>query len=157
MHIIQTNRHTDAQRDAIFRLWNNEYPVQLAFDNMTHLDDYFGDLSGQAHFFAMDDGGDIIGWAFTFIRDDDQWFAIIVDGGQHKKGVGTLLIKTLQLTVPKLSGWVTDHDRYIKRDGMPYVSPVGFYMKNGFTLHTNIRLETERLSGAKITWENSKG
>lgn len=152
MEIIETNSFTPEQREAIFHLWENEYPSQLAFTDYTHLDNYFGDFSGQRHLFAVDDAG-IAGWAFTFIRERERWFAIIVDGRARNKRVGSTLIDALKQRVTSLNGWVTDHDRYTRTDGMPYVSPVGFYLKHGFTLHPTTRLETERLSAAKITWQ----
>jgi len=39
-----------------------------------------------------------------------------------------------------------------KNNNCPYNSPLGFYMKNGFELEPNQRLETSNLSAVKIKW-----
>lgn len=141
-----------AQKKAIYRLWNNEYPSQLGYSTLAELDVYLENLKDPHHYFAANEADDIVGWAFSFEREGERWFAIIVDSTVHRSGVGTALLNTLKEHVTALNGWVTDHDKYVKADGSPYPSPMGFYLKNGFVVCEGIRLEFEKLSAAKIWW-----
>jgi GNAT superfamily N-acetyltransferase len=152
MNIIETQTPDHEQKDTIFRLWNNEYPQQLGYTDIAGLDNYLGNLQCQSHYFAIDGQSAICGWAFTFIREQEKWFAIIVDSAFHKKGIGSLLLQALKDKEPILNGWVTDHYRYTKQNGQPYLSPLPFYIKNGFTVCANVRLEAPVLSAVKISW-----
>ena len=152
MKIIETRRPSEAEKKTIYRLWNEEYPRQLMYTAAGELDTYLDNLTDQRHYFAVDTNEHIIGWAFTFERSAEKWFAIIVASSDHEKGVGSLLLNALKQNETMLNGWVTDHDRYLKQDGSPYPSPLAFYLKNGFTVCEGIRLEIEKLSAAKITW-----
>lgn len=152
IEMVETTSLSIEQKEAIFRMWNNEYPAQLAYDSIEDLDVYLGNLHSAYHYFAVDIVGNIVGWAFSFVRESEKWFAIIVDSTLHKTGVGTMFLNRLKEKTMLLNGWLTDHDNYIRCDGTPYISPVGFYLKNGFTLHADIRLQTDQLSAAKITW-----
>ena len=155
MKIIETTLLQGTHKAAIYRLWNNEYPQQLQYGDIAELDSYLDNLADQKHYFVIDINGEIVGWAFTFERSSEKWFAIIVDGREQKKGIGRALLTTLKLKESRLNGWLTDHDRYIKADGTPYHSPLGFYLKNEFTVSSNIRLEIEKLSAVKITWQQA--
>jgi len=132
------------QKAAIYRLWNNEYPAQLAYSAPAELDDYLDNVQNARHYFAFDAVRDIVGWAFSFEREGERWFAIIVDSTLHKTGVGTLLLSKLKENSTVLNGWVTDHERYTKADGSSYPSPIGFYLKNGFSVCDGVRLEIEK-------------
>ncbi len=145
---------TAIQKEAIFHLWNNEYPAQLAHASMVGLEAYLVALTNQLHYFATDENGRIVGWAFSFERDYERWFAIIVDSGAQRKGVGASLLSKLKENSQLLNGWATDHDRYKRSDGAPYPSPLEFYVKNGFEVSNDIRLETEKLSAVKISWNH---
>jgi GNAT superfamily N-acetyltransferase len=152
MRIINSATLTLPQKQAIFRLWNNEYPAQLAHAHMDELDKYLDKLGDQRHYFAFDRDNNILGWAFTFERENQKWFAIIVDRTTQGKGAGSLLLQKLMETATTLNGWVTDHYSYTRTDGSPYPSPLGFYEKYGFTVCNDTRLETEKLSAVKIAW-----
>ncbi len=152
MKIIGTIILDAEQRADIYRLWNNEYPVQLQYDSIAGLDNYLDALIAPMHYLALDDSGHLLGWAFTFEREGVTWFGIIIERSCQKAGIGTLLLSQLKSYATQLYGWVADHDRYTKSDGSVYHSPVMFYLKNGFELVDGIRLETEKLSLANICW-----
>ena len=61
----------------------------------------------------------------------------------QKRGLGTKLLELLKEKENILNGWVIDHANYIKQNGEPYPSPLEFYIKNDFNVHSDIRLEIE--------------
>ena len=134
MEITETSLLTEPEREHLCALWNREYPVQLSYDTLAAFDNYLAGLGNSLHYLLKNEAGDIMGWACKFIRDNEKWFAIILDGRVQGKGMGTLLLEQLKKEEDWLSGWATDHDRYIKPDGEPYRSPLQFYEKNGFSM-----------------------
>lgn len=91
-------------------------------------------------------------WAATFERDEEKWLAMILDTMAQRKGLGSALLKTISNQQGDLNGWVIDHDREIKQNGSPYLSPINFYVKNNFVICSSVRLETEKISAVKIKW-----
>ena len=71
----------------------------------------------------------------------------------HHKGFGTLLLNELKKNNTVLNGWVTDHQNDVKQNKESYLSPIEFYSKNGFSVSKNIRIENDKISAVKITWE----
>jgi len=55
----------------------------------------------------------------------------------------------------KLNGWVITSNDYLKSNNNVYNSPVDFYVKNGFQIHKDIRLETGKINALKISWEKN--
>ena len=157
MNIIETKTLSRQQKMAIVRLWNQEYPHQLKFDTVEALDDYLWPLNNPVHYFVLDEHDRIIAWTFLFERDMEMWFAIIVDTTTQQKGLGTSLLDMLKENQTLLNGWLTDHNNYFKTDGTTYLSPLGFYLKNGFTLCKETMLETGKLSAVKIKWVKEPG
>lgn len=151
MQIIETQLLDDRQKMALLHLWNNEYPVQIAYHGIADLQAYLDKLEAPVHYLAAR-GEYIAGWACTFDRDGERWFAIIVDGGAQGAGIGTLLLRYLQSMETALNGWAADHERDIKANGDTYRSPLEFYRKMGFMIMENARLETDKLSLVKIKW-----
>lgn len=152
VELIRTNTLKPFQQLQIFRLWNKEYPAQLGYSDLEGLETYLAGLVNPIHFMLKKENN-ILGWAVAFDRQSERWFAIIVDGNSQQKGCGTILLNTLKASESSLCGWVTDHQRYIKMDGSPYPSPLGFYVKNGFEICPEIRFENEKLSAVKIMWQ----
>ncbi|MBK7426571.1 MAG: hypothetical protein IPI60_05840 [Saprospiraceae bacterium] len=152
MELIRTKSIKPYQRLQIFRLWNNEYPAQLGYSDLEGFEKYLAALVNPINFILRQDKN-LLAWAVAFDREGERWFAIIVGSGTQKKGHGTLLLNTLKSEEPSLCGWVTDHERYVKSDGSPYPSPLGFYIKNGFKVLSDIRFENEKLSAVKIIWK----
>jgi GNAT superfamily N-acetyltransferase len=139
------------QTICVFNLWNNEYPSQLAYENLDALLLYLQQLKNVQFFFATTTNH-ILGCAFAFEREQETWFAILVSAAfQHKK-VGTQLLHALQQHFNVLNGWVIDHGNDTKRNGEPYYSPMAFYLKNGFQVHKDVRLEIPTLSAVKVQW-----
>jgi hypothetical protein len=152
MEIVKSTIPATEQKQAILRLWNNEYPVQLQFAGQQSLDAYLEGLENKTHYFTQNADGTISGWAFVFEREGGRWFAIIIDSSQQGTGLGTILLETLKKEENVLNGWVVDHTDYRKACKMPYISPLPFYLKNDFSVHKDTRLETEKLSAVKISW-----
>lgn len=155
MKILKTNHLDNKQKATVLALWNNEYPSQLAYPDIDAFNEYLDNLQNQLHYLLIIDDDHIGAWAFTFTRDESQWFAIIVDGSYQRKGFGSTLLTALKSDNSLLNGWATDHDNYIKVDGSIYTSPLEFYLKNGFILNTDERFETNLISAVKISYHLS--
>jgi GNAT superfamily N-acetyltransferase len=151
-----TKELNNEQLKQIMILWNKEYPEQLAYQELSEFRSYLAGLVNTTHYLLADDHGLIKAWAFTFTRQAGRWFAIILDDSVQYQGYGTTLLNTLKTKEEKLYGWVTDHNRYLKKDQTNYRSPLDFYLKNDFTICDHVRLETDNLSAVKIQWTKSQ-
>jgi GNAT superfamily N-acetyltransferase len=152
MNIVIAKELSLSQKEAVLRIWNEEYSEQLV-KTMTGFEDYLSKLGNVLHFMMYDDADALFGWAVAFDREGERWFAIILDSSVHGKGYGRQLLNVLKEHEPVLNGWVTDHDRDVRRNGKPYRSPMGFYLKNGFEVLSDVRLEVPELSAVKIRWK----
>ena len=151
MDIVRIQSLGVTEKTRILELWNNEYPAQLAFESLIAFENYLRVLSKPLHYIVVKNGN-VVAWAFAFDRDGERWFAIIVSNTIQHKGCGTALLQKLKEDNPVLNGWVTDHNNYKKHNGDIYISPIDFYLKSDFNICDGERLETEKLSAAKITW-----
>lgn len=156
MNIIHTPKLTEQQKQGIVELWNAEYPRQIAHGSTADLDTYLNKLGNPHHFLLSNPEAKIVGWLSYFIRDEATWFAMIVSASVQGKGYGTQLINLAKQQVSELNGWATDHNRYVKQNGETYPSPIQFYLKNGFKVLPEVRLESEKLSTVKIQWKSEK-
>lgn len=156
LEIVKSNSLSQAQKKQLFQLWNNEYPQQLGFSTISDFENYLRALGKPIHFIANDEVLEVVAWAFTFERENERWFAIIIDGSYQRKGLGTRLLGELKKDEIALYGWLTDHDNYKKSNGETYWSPKEFYLKNDFVFCESVRLETEKLSAIKIKWKLPK-
>jgi GNAT superfamily N-acetyltransferase len=152
MHLIEAVELTSEQRLAIMRLWNNEYPQQICYKTLDDFDHYLHALAGKIHLLLMDDQCNIKGWGFLFERSGENWFAIIIDRPEQGNGYGRKILDLLKSKTDHMGGWVTDHNLYTTAGGAQYLSPLEFYLKNGFSLCPEIRLETDKLSAVKVVW-----
>ena len=152
MDILETTTLTNQQKETIFRLWNQEYGQKLNHNEVSNFEKYLEGVKEHFHYLLVNDSGEIIGWAFKFTRDGDRWFSILVDRTEHGKGRGTLLLNKLKEKEERLNGWVVDHENDKTVNGAAYISPVNFYLKNGFSTLPEVRLETEKLSAVKMVW-----
>lgn len=155
MPISQIHTLNTEQKMDIVRLWNTEYPVHLNYRDLSGFDEYLQGLTQPLHFILNDVQNHIQAWLVTFTRDDARWFAMILDGALQGQGIGSKLLDEAKKLENELNGWVTDHSRDIRTDGKPYHSPIGFYLKNGFEVLPDIRLEKGSLSTVKIRWRKS--
>jgi len=158
MEFIKTFELSKSQKLDILELWNNEYPKKLGHNNTAEFDKYLDTLSEKSYILLLDTSQKVIGWYVDFKRDDEKWFAVILDSKQQGKGYGTKLLNMAKEKEIVLNGWVIDHNNDKKRNGEIYKSPLNFYLKNGFELINNQRLELDKISAVKITWtkENNR-
>ncbi len=141
--------------EVLRHLWNREYPQSLNYDSLEKMNNYLNGLKGLSHHLVYDKSHNIIGWCFSFSRDDEKWFGIIVDSKWHGKGLGSWLLEKIKAESNMLNGWVIDHHNFVKSNGALYLSPLSFYQKNGFSVLSNERLETDTISAVKIRWVES--
>ena len=152
MKIIQSAVLTLKEKQSLFELWNSEYPEKIGYTNISEFENYLEALSNKEHYLLMNDENEILGWAFTFNRDNEQWFAIILNSKIHRKGYGRLLLDELKKNNSVLNGWAIDHHNEIKQNREPYISPIDFYVKNGFIAEQDVRIESDKISAVKIRW-----
>ena len=134
-------------------MWNNEYPEKLNYRNLTDFEDYLKHLTQQSHIIMVDENQNVKGWYFDFIRENEKWFALILDAKLQGKGLGRKMLNLAKEKESELSGWVIDGSNDKKQNGEFYESPLSFYLKNGFELLVKNRLENEKISAVKIKWE----
>lgn len=137
----------------ILELWNNEYPENLSFTSIAGFEDYLNTLSKPIHHLIINADNKIKGWSVGFFRDGKKWFAMILDTAIHGQRWGTELLDRMKEGEVELSGWVIDHSTDRKNNGENYKSPLNFYLKNGFEIFAEERLELDKISAVKIKWK----
>lgn len=152
MRFIKRKNLTSDQKQEIFELWNNEYPQNLKYNDISELDEYLNKLEDQNHMLLIDANGKIEGWYADFIRDHKRWFLAIINSKMQGRKFGTQIIELAKKENEELNGWVIDSDRYIKSNGEIYKSPVEFYRKNGFQILDQTPLKTDQINAIKIKW-----
>ncbi|MEG1590070.1 GNAT family N-acetyltransferase [Chryseobacterium sp.] len=152
MKITNTHQLSQEQKEQILQLWNNEYPEKISYKNIDGFESYLEKLNEVNHFLLMNDDEKIQGWAITFERESETWFAIILSENLHGKGWGTKVLNKLKQHKNELNGWVIDHNNDKKLNGSFYRSPLEFYLKNEFKVLSDVRLELEIMSAVKIKW-----
>lgn len=153
MRIIETQVLSLKQKDSLMQLWNNEYPAKLNLKTIEDFELYLNGLSETKHYLLLDDSDEIQGWTFTFLRENENWFVIILNSKIHGKGIGSLLMNEIKKNNTSLNGWVIDQENEIKHNATFYKSPLQFYIKNDFIICSEIRIENEKLSAVKINWK----
>lgn len=154
MRIIEKEVLSLDEKETLCKLWNNEYPEKLSYNTIEEFDSYLNGLSNTKHYLLIDVTNKINGWAFAFLRDGEDWFAIIVDNQTQGKGKGSMLLQELKKEKNNLNGWVVDHENDMKQNGEQYKSPLLFYIKNGFIICNGTRIENEKISAVKINWKS---
>ncbi|MWB93771.1 hypothetical protein GON26_05320 [Flavobacterium sp. GA093] len=154
MKIIEKKILFAEEKQVLRELWNNEYPARLYLKTIEDFDLYLNGLSNTKHYLLMDDSNKIIGWTVTFLRNEENWFAIILNSKIQGKGNGSLLIEKLKENNDCLNGWVIDQENELKQNKEFYKSPMPFYIKHGFAICSEIRIENEKMSGLKINWSH---
>lgn len=153
MKIVSKSDLSIQEKEIIFQLWNNEYPERISYNSIEDLEIYLNNLTDVHHYLLYNDSNETNGWAITFTRENEKWFAIIINSKVKNQGLGTQLLNYLKSIENKLCGWVIDHNNDLKSYGTTYISPLNFYLKNGFSICTEIRIETDKISAVKIVWE----
>jgi len=150
--IVSKSNLSTQEKQFVFQLWNDEYPAKICYQSVSEFDTYLDNLSDVSHYLLFDEFDIIQGWAITFTREKETWFAIIINSKNKNKGFGTQFLQRLKSIESKLSGWVIDHNNDSKLDGTTYFSPLSFYLKNDFTVCNEIRIESEKITAVKIVW-----
>src|ERR1700712_1589211 len=96
MKIVQKEVLSLEEKDSLMQLWNNEYPARLHLKTIDDFESYLNGISNTKHYLLLDDSNEINGWAFTFLREGEDWFAIILDSQIQGKGNGSLLINEIK-------------------------------------------------------------
>ncbi len=156
LKIIQTTELNEQIKKQVFDLWNNEYPEKLSYASLNEFDNYLQSLSNLTHFLMTRDEDLILGWALTFDRENEKWFAIILNEKIKGQGLGRKMLNNIKQTEPILNGWVIDHNNDKKKNGQFYTSPLKFYEKCGFKILSKERLELHKISAVKIRWTDNK-
>ena len=155
MNIIVRDHLNLDDKSRILRLWNQEYPERLTYNSFDDFDQYLNKLKNLNNYLLLDKQNKLKGWASTFDRDNEKWFAIIISSELHGQGIGTKLLDLLKYDESNLNGWVIDHNLDKKLDGNTYRSPLEFYVKNDFEILKDIRLDIDIMSAVKINWKKT--
>ncbi|MCX6185942.1 MAG: hypothetical protein NTU43_02955 [Bacteroidetes bacterium] len=134
MKIIKTTQLTKHQLAQINQLWNDEYPIKLKDRFPILLDG----IDRYNHYFIEDKQQDIIAWAVDFEKEKQVRFSIIVSSNIE------------------FYGWVIDHNDDLKNNGDQYLSPISFYLKHGFEILNDIRIDSEMIKAVLIKWVSIK-
>jgi GNAT superfamily N-acetyltransferase len=144
---IHRSATLSAKHDAeINALWNTEYPQKLT-DRFALL---LVDTTLVIHFYVLNQQDEIIAWSVLFEKDNDLRFSIIVSSNYKQKGLGTALLTEMKKEGRAFSGWVIDHNHDLKANGSNYLSPLSFYVKNGFTIDQSMRLDNEIIKAVLV-------
>jgi len=154
MKVFEKINLDDDDKIHISKIWNNEYPISLNFSDSFGFEKYLTGLSNPNHFILRDQNNELLAWACKFERDNEKWFAIILDEKIHGKGKGTEILNLIKKNENELNAWVIDKENSYKINGEIYKSPLSFYSKNGFLVYPDVRMENEKVSAVKIVWKN---
>jgi len=157
MEISAQSFLTNTQLQAAYQLWNNEYPGKLQYDNINDFNIYLDNLEQKKYFLLTDENNTLVGWSATFLRDKERWFAIILNSNVQRKKYGTKILDEIKKHETHLVGWVIDKEGELKSNGSQYTSPLVFYMKNGFKVLEAHRIESDKISAVKISWQSDSG
>ena len=94
--ILKTTNLNDQERLQLLDLWNNEYPEKISYKSITEFNNYLLKLSNLTHLLMIDKRNKIWGWAFSFNRENERWFAIIISKEQQRKGLGRQMLNDLK-------------------------------------------------------------
>lgn len=150
--IVKTKQLNPLQFAQINELWNNEYPINLKDRFPVLLDE----VENFNHYIINDANQNVIAWAVDFEKDNQIRFSIIVSSSHQGNGLGGLLIEKLKQDNNEFYGWVIDHNNDLKSNGKQYISPMPFYIKHGFEVLNNNRIESEMIRAVLIKWNNNK-
>jgi GNAT superfamily N-acetyltransferase len=156
MKIIQSSTINPVHKTATHDLWNKEYPAKLKHGELKELDDYLSGLADVEYHLLTSPSEEVVGWALRFSRNNQPWFAVVIDSNLHGQGHGRRLLDEMKKHTAELNGWVIDHNKDLKENGEYYRSPLGFYLKNEFIILPETRLELEKMSAVAIRWVNKK-
>jgi len=144
-----TSTHLSEKHHAqINELWDEEYPTTLAGRFPMLLDDAIM----FKHFLILDQAENVLAWSVYFQKDDEVRFSILVGRSNQGKGYGKQLINAMKNELPEFYGWVIDKPNFIRKDGSSYPSPLSFYLKLGFKILPDQRIDNDMINTVKVTF-----
>lgn len=149
MQLIETAHLNSQQKESIYILWNQEYPAKWSDKASADLGTYLNNFTHKPFIYCRVTLKVWKAGPLTLhgkIKGGSQLYWI----AKHM-GKALILLNKLKAKEQRLSGWVVDHNYDVKQDGNPYKFPLKFYEKNGFTIRSGIRLETEKLLAVKYS------
>ncbi len=150
MEISKIKTLTQSQSFQINQLWNDEYPLKLK-DRFSILLD---GVEAYNHYIIEDAESNVLAWAVDFEKDNEIRFSIIVASKSKGKGMGRLLVEKLKSENDVFYGWVIDHNNDLKSNGVYYRTPMPFYLKLGFEILHDQRIDSEMINAVKIKWKS---
>lgn len=149
MEIIQTKTLSSVQCAQLNSLWNEEYPLKLK-DRFPIL---LESTTWHNHFLIEDSNRLIIAWAVMFEQSHQIRFSIIVSKDHQGKGLGKTLLDQMKLNHNEFYGWVIDHNNDLKLNGENYISPLPFYLKQGFEIIPDQLINSEMIQAVLVGWK----
>ena len=144
--MISTTHLSKKHHAQINTLWDEEYPTTLAGRFSVLLND----ASIFKHFIILDLNQNVRAWAVYFQKDEEIRFSILVDRNHQGKGYGMQLIDAMKCELTEFSGWVIDKSHFMRKDGTAYHSPLGFYLKLGFEILHEQRIDNDMINAVKV-------
>jgi GNAT superfamily N-acetyltransferase len=148
--IIKTKELSLNQVEQINQVWNDEYPIKL--NNRFRI--LLNDAKSYMHYIIENEKQEIIAWGVMFEKEDEHRFSILVVKKYQGQELGKQLIDSFKKDYPIFYGWVIDHDNDVKINGEKYVSPLPFYLKHGFKILNEQRIDTEMISAVKVEFKD---
>ena len=146
MKIVEKQILSFEEKEILRETWNVEYPVKLRYKTAEDFDIYLNGLLNIKHYLLSDDENKINGWVYTFLREEETWFGLILNHNFQGKGNGTILLNEIKSKNNSLNGWVSDGEKDVKQNGSFYKSPMQFYLKNGFIFVKQVKIFGEVLN-----------
>jgi hypothetical protein len=156
MNFEETRILSQQQKLQIIELWNNEYPKELSLSDLTDFDQYLETLSDRHYILLIDEDENVKGWLIYFVRDGERCFTMLLDSSLHGLGWGSKFLNVAKKRNTELNGWVIDNDEELKQNGENYKSPIGFYIKNGFDIRTDIQKKKKNINGIRVIWASNE-
>lgn len=144
------------QKQSIIQLWNAEYPAAIQHQSVASFEAYLRKLSSQNHHIYYNEQNQVVAWFFTFVRDGELNFAMIVSREAQGQGLGASILRKAQETHSALNGWIVLGNEMQKADGSIYQSPRGFYEKLGFEIDESQIFETPQMKSVKFRWKRAE-
>ena len=152
MEWLITNSLNHLQKEQVRDLWNREYPIGIAHRTSDAFQKQLDKWEDKAYILLIDENSAIKGWMCLFTRDESRWFSLLISEDIQRNGWGKRFLEKAREQETELNGWVVDHANDKKLNGAPYRSPIHFYVKNGFSILSDNRLELENISTVQVQW-----
>ena len=155
--MISIEKYTDIHRslrEELRAIWNLVYPQGIAQRTIEDTNTFLDSKDNRSHYLVLENGK-LIGWSFTFARDGQNWFSILVHPNYQQKGIGKALVKCMQANNDELCGWMVDKKGYKTLAGKRYYIPLDFYKALDFFVIENCRFDSDLLCSVKIEWKKA--